>query len=258
MRSIANCCRSLIKSTTSTVSLTKYQPTIHKFAHPSSTGHQFFQSRQKSDTIFENLFESPRDPTKVHIDEVLAKLGERGIKRNGNIRLENKFKLFQLDENLLINESKLHREMVRLQRDLHPDKYLGKDRQSQIISEQLSALVNEAHETLKHPYKRAIYLLCLKSNRSANDLERDLDKLVVDPEFLSRMMDTREQIERGHGKLDQLAQDLQMELKSLMETINKDLEQKNYDSVVKYLGKLKFVANCHVVLSDRLGNFSNF
>lgn len=174
---------------------------------------------------------------------------------------QNAFKLFKLNEKFDISTSSLQREMRNLQKLLHPDKMYEADRPIRNKAVNLSAIVNDYYAILKHPYKRAKYLLSIKLGKSQDEIEKDLDKLKIDDDFLDRMMDLRERLEdrkTDSHALARIESELSSDLNILLCELTKDFESKNMDLILPKLGRLKFLANCHHVVTDRMGSFSGF
>jgi hypothetical protein len=58
-----------------------------------------------------------------------------------------------------VDKHQLEARYKRLQKDLHPDKFGGRDAQQQEYSAEQSSLVNHAYAKLKSPLQRALYLV---------------------------------------------------------------------------------------------------
>ncbi len=58
-----------------------------------------------------------------------------------------------------VDKGQLEARYKRLQKDLHPDKFGGRDAQQQEYSAEQSSLVNHAYVKLKSPLQRALYLV---------------------------------------------------------------------------------------------------
>lgn len=187
-------------------------------------------------------------------------LKKRGLKENGDINSQNIFNLFKLEQKLIINEGQLKREYMRLQRSIHPDRFVNSDSESQDRVLRISSLVNEAYETLRHPYKRAKYLLSLSMGKSQEELDRSLDSLKMDDQFLARMMELREQAElsKSHDSLVRISAEIEDELTDLMVKMSASFKESDTKTLLEQLGKLKFLGNLHVKLADRTESFSSF
>ena len=167
---------------------------------------------------------------------------------------KNAFQLFKLEERLNIDVRELRNEMHRLQRFYHPDKNMNLDWDGKPKKAFLSTLINESYQTLVDPYKRAKHLLEVKFNKNQVEVENALDGLELDQEFLDRMMDVREQIFRARGiALVGLNDELDAELRVVIEAVDKAFREQNYRSVLTSLGKLKFLSNCQSALKEKLG-----
>lgn len=166
----------------------------------------------------------------------------------------NGFKLFDLEERFKIDEIYLQREMHKLQNLLHPDRFVDQHPEVQAQSNKLSAVVNDFYKILSHPYERGKYLLGLVSKKSDLEIEETLDKLQLNSEFLARMMEISETIhspESDSRELSKLEYELEEELVKLVNELNEEFAKRNFDDIVKKLGTLKFVANCHKALIDK-------
>jgi len=81
-----------------------------------------------------------------------------------------------------------------MQRLLHPDNFPLADEATKMSSENWSALLNRAFETLKDQEKRAIYLYKLRSGNDMNE-EGTLDGSPELAEMLAEIMDVRSDLE---------------------------------------------------------------
>jgi molecular chaperone HscB len=87
-----------------------------------------------------------------------------------------------------IDHDKLEKQYLGFQRVLHPDRFAGKPGKERAIAESQSVALNEAHDVLDDPLKRANYLLQLRGVTS----EVSEDKTVSDPALLMEAMEKRE------------------------------------------------------------------
>ena len=69
------------------------------------------------------------------------------------------FQLFDLPINFNIDKTTLSKRYRELQRTVHPDKFASASDQERRLAMQKSTQINEAFTTLKHPLKRAQYIL---------------------------------------------------------------------------------------------------
>lgn len=215
--------------------------------------------------------------TKSILNVTLARrLGHRGIgsARNGGeeielfdkttgkirfdeVREQNGFQVFGLDQKFQIDTDRLKRQMYKLQRILHPDKFVNKDPEDQEKSSYLSSLINDYYGILKNPYKRGKYLLSLMTSKSDSEIEDDLGQLHLDSNFLARMMELRETAESHDTPLIDIVKlnsELESELDQLAHELNQHFQAKDVHKIRANLGRVKFLANCHEVAVNRLGS----
>lgn len=98
------------------------------------------------------------------------------------------FERFGLDPQFTLDEADLHNRYLKLQRKLHPDKFIHKSFQERVFSERHTALLNEGYDILKTPVKRAFYLLKLLGM----PLDEDAATTPKDPQILIEAMELRE------------------------------------------------------------------
>lgn len=167
------------------------------------------------------------------------------------------FKLFNVEEKLIIDMRKLRDEMIKLQNQLHPDRFVNEE--SKIIdqSQLMSSYVNSSYLILKDPYERAKYLLCIRKNMTSAELEARLDRLRLDPEFLAEMMKINETIEESTPdsfSVLRLQSKLSQDIEKIISEMEKDLEGDRYDDMLVKLAKLKFLSNRYQESSRYRGN----
>lgn len=161
----------------------------------------------------------------------------------------NYFEVFNEVQKYDIDVSKLQRTFRNLQRLLHPDKFATKSEKERALSDGLSAMVNQAYQTLSKPEKRAGYLLKLSG--------KDLDSVVLDSDFLGRMMELNEEvasIEEQHDRKS-AAERLSV-VQGEAELVTKELkiafEKDSLDQASVELAKLKYLRNVETKLKEVL------
>jgi molecular chaperone HscB len=103
---------------------------------------------------------------------------------------KNHFELFGLPVSFDVDADDLTSRYRELQRRVHPDKFANASDQERRLSLQMTALVNEAYQTLKEPVRRGCYLLSLHGV----DMNQDTDT-AMDPAFLMEQIELRENLE---------------------------------------------------------------
>lgn len=126
---------------------------------------------------------------------------------------KNHFELFDLPVSFDIDTDNLAARYREMQRHVHPDKYANASDQDRRLSLQITALINEAFQTLKDPVRRGRYLLSLRGI----DLGGETDT-AMDPAFLMEQMELREnldavkQADNPHKQLAELANRIEQRL----------------------------------------------
>lgn len=100
------------------------------------------------------------------------------------------FTLFGLPIGYAIDGNLLRTRYQDLQRQFHPDRHaLLPDRERLMVLQQ-AATINEAYQSLKHPLKRAEYMLSLHGFDLGNE-----QHTLRDPVFLMEQLELREELE---------------------------------------------------------------
>ncbi|MBF0218054.1 MAG: Fe-S protein assembly co-chaperone HscB [Gammaproteobacteria bacterium] len=103
------------------------------------------------------------------------------------------FTLFNLKPVYRVAEPALKAQYLALQQQYHPDRAVNADSAAQTLAVQRTAYINDAYQTLKHPLKRAAYLL----EQLGYSLQSDggAASRVMDPDFLLQQMTLHEELE---------------------------------------------------------------
>lgn len=110
---------------------------------------------------------------------------------------KNHFELFGLPVAFAVDVDDLTARYRELQRRIHPDKFANASDHERRLSLQMTALVNEAYQTLKQPVRRARYLLSLHGV----DVGSETDT-AMNPAFLAEQMEWREELEAIEAATD--------------------------------------------------------
>ncbi|MGG4664340.1 co-chaperone HscB [Providencia vermicola] len=113
------------------------------------------------------------------------------------------FTLFGLTQNYAIDSEQLTLRFQDLQRQYHPDRFAASSEQEKMQALQKAATINTAYQSLRHPLKRAEYLLSLHGFDINNE-----QHTMHDTVFLMEQLELREEldnIENSANALDLLA-----------------------------------------------------
>lgn len=100
------------------------------------------------------------------------------------------FTLFGLPVHYIVDGSLLTLRYQELQRQYHPDRFAASPEGEKLQALQQAATINEAYRTLKHPLKRAEYLLSLHGIDVRNE-----QQTMRDTQFLMEQLELREELD---------------------------------------------------------------
>lgn len=101
----------------------------------------------------------------------------------------NYFQLFAIEVSFDVDINHLSQSYQSLQKAVHPDRFAHASSQEQLLAVQKSAEINDAYQTLKHPLKRAEYILTLRGVEMPNEQQS-----FSDTSFLMQQMELREML----------------------------------------------------------------
>lgn len=158
----------------------------------------------------------------------------------------NFFELFALPTDFAINQQKLNEQLRTLQSQYHPDVVNAQK------SEQMSAVINQAYQTLKSPDSRASHLL---------ELIEQADKLqqsIRDLDFLDLAMDFRIELDEiNREQLPALNQRLQDWLEDIGNQFHQAYQQQDWQMAIDFTQKLKFLVKIDKDLSKKVDELAN-
>ncbi|XP_051549106.1 iron-sulfur cluster co-chaperone protein HscB-like isoform X1 [Myxocyprinus asiaticus] len=161
----------------------------------------------------------------------------------------NYFDLLNCEQTFSVDNQKLQKRYVELQRVLHPDNFCQKSSKEQEYSERQSALVNKAYRTLQKPLSRAVYMLKLQGIL----LEEGTDA-TADPQFLLEIMEINESLEetQGQDEVNAIGQSVREKLKDLTEQLNSSLNKGDLRTAKDLLTLMKYFTNIEEKVKERL------
>ncbi|CAN7996112.1 unnamed protein product, partial [Ixodes hexagonus] len=122
----------------------------------------------------------------------------------------------------------------------------------QDLSDDLSALVNQAYQILSKPEKRARYLLELHGI--------DLQAIQLDAPFLDRMMELNERVadmdrDRDQELAREQLQTVRVEISLLNEQLDSFFQKDDWEQACVVVSKLMYLRNVETLLRDVLKEF---
>jgi molecular chaperone HscB len=138
------------------------------------------------------------------------------------ITMTDHFQRLGLPRRFSIDEAALERAYLTLSRTVHPDFHLAGSGAELSASQELSAALNEAYNTLRDPFARADYLLTLEGGPSASEHKQ------LPQNFLAEMLEAREEVELARGspaKVARLDEDFSKRSAAIVEQIGKEFGQ---------------------------------
>ena len=100
------------------------------------------------------------------------------------------FTLFGLPVRYTVDGSLLASRFQDLQRQFHPDRFANQPERERLMALQQAATINEAYQALKHPLKRAEYMLSLHGFDLGNE-----QHTMRDTAFLMEQLELREELD---------------------------------------------------------------
>ena len=150
------------------------------------------------------------------------------------------FSLLNLEPVFNLNLDALEQNWRAASAQVHPDRFATASAAEKRIAMQWAANINQAYQVLKKPVSRAAYLCQL----AGQDLEAE-NNTRMDPEFLMKQMQWREELDDARGNdsaLAALRQEVLREQTTLENEIGSLLdESKDYSQAVDKVRQLMFL-----------------
>jgi molecular chaperone HscB len=138
-----------------------------------------------------------------------------------------------------IDLSELERHYLGFQRRLHPDRFAARSAKEKLYSQQQATALNEAHETLKEPLKRAVYLLKLAGAK----IDMDGASTTSDPELLMAAMEAREALAMAETaeEADAVVARTEGDIALCLDDLSRAFAEAKLDGAQKLSIKLKYL-----------------
>lgn len=173
-------------------------------------------------------------------------------------QFDNFFALFEQPVQFEVRQDSLDQHLRLLQKQYHPDnvaKNLADTAQAQQHSEQASALINQAYQTLSAPDSRASYLLEMAGQA------QNLEHSIADLDFLEDAMQMRMDLDDAISDKDRLT--LQQLHPQIVERLTKQSERFNtayqntdWQTAIDATQKLKFLVKLNADVTTGLDEVS--
>ena len=161
-------------------------------------------------------------------------------------QFDNFFALFEQPVQFAVNQERLDQQLRLLQKRYHPDnlvadsKNVADSAQAKQQSEQASALINQAYQTLRDPDSRASYLLDIA--RQAQNLEHSIADLDFLEDAMQMRMDLDDAIEgKELAVLKQLNPQITVRLNKQSERFDSAYQSQDWQTAIDATQKLKFL-----------------
>jgi molecular chaperone HscB len=151
----------------------------------------------------------------------------------------NDFELFELPQQFAQDRAQLDERWKALQREVHPDRFAAEGAAAQRVAMQWSVRINEAHQRLKDPLKRAAYLCELQG--AAVQAENNT---AMPAAFLMQQMAWREALEDTDqvNALEALADEVAAERKRVQQSLGQLLDvERDPQAAVAQVRALMFI-----------------
>ncbi|MDN5732804.1 Fe-S protein assembly co-chaperone HscB [Psychrobacter celer] len=173
-------------------------------------------------------------------------------------QFDNFFALFEQPAQFEIDQTRLDQQLRLLQKRYHPDnlmvdstKDVGSVTEAKQQSEQASALINQAYQTLKAPDSRAGYLLEMANQ--AHNLEHSIADLDFLEDAMQMRIDLDEAIEdKDRTTLAQLQPQITTRLSKQSERFSSAYQKQDWQTAIDATQKLKFLVKLNADVTTGL------
>ena len=164
---------------------------------------------------------------------------------------ENYFHFFGLSPQFSLDLAQLDQAYLAIQKEVHPDRHTQGSDSEQRIAMQMATLANTAHQTLKHPIQRGLYLCKL------HGVEANLETNTAMPTaFLLQQMAWRDSLEESaddFDALDALAIEVDSAYKAALLELAEAMDRThNYQRAAELLRGLLFIDKFATELDDAI------
>lgn len=164
---------------------------------------------------------------------------------------DNYFRFFGLEQRFNLDLATLDQAYLAIQKEVHPDRHARGSDTEQRLAMQMATLANTAHQTLKNPIQRGLYLCKL------HGVDANLETNTAMPAaFLMKQMDWRESLEEREedlAALEALAEEVDESKRDTLAEISQAVDgAKNYNRAAELLRGLLFIDKFSLELDDAI------
>jgi molecular chaperone HscB len=164
---------------------------------------------------------------------------------------ENYFQFFGLSPQFSLDLAQLDLAYLAIQKEVHPDRHTQGSDSEQRIAMQMATLANTAHQTLKHPIQRGLYLCKL------HGVEANLETNTAMPTaFLLQQMAWRDSLDENpddYAALDALATEVDSAYQAALVELAEAMDRThNYQRAAELLRGLLFIDKFATELDDAI------
>lgn len=165
------------------------------------------------------------------------------------------FELFSIPKQFEIDLLLLQERLRELQKQFHPDNFVGHDQSLANQAVIASSQINHAYVTLRDPLSRAIYLLAQLG--TTVDLVHDTK---FEPEFLLEQIELREELAEAEAdadfeRLEHIEAGIKSNINQLTRQISQHFAGADYPAIVELVKKLAFYSKLEQTVSGIITSY---
>ncbi|PHM69211.1 co-chaperone HscB [Xenorhabdus sp. KJ12.1] len=152
------------------------------------------------------------------------------------------FTLFGLSARYAIDRQQLATRYQELQRQFHPDRFANQPEREKTLALQQAATINDGYQTLKHPLKRAEYMLSQQGFNLSSE-----QHTMQDTAFLMQQLELREELDaiehsaEPDAALAGFSSRLNKMIKTRSEQMEQQLDAEQWSIAADTVRKLRFL-----------------
>jgi molecular chaperone HscB len=164
----------------------------------------------------------------------------------------NCFEVFGLTPTFNVDKISLTKKYQELQKQYHPDNFVGVGSEQQLLAVSMSAYINHAYNTLRSPLLLTLELLKL------NNIELNLsENTSLAPEFLIMQMEIHELIEEASQNkaidaLDRIETDLVKKQHDIIKQIDIKFNQNEFIKIIELTKELAFYDKLIKIIASKI------